>query len=308
MRNPKTREDYTVGWICALFEEQVAATAMLDQIHPDLPKPPNDPNAYTLGSIDQHGVVIACLPSGKYGNNPAGTCANHMVRTFQSVRVVLMVGIGGGIPPKVKLGDVVISTPVDRFSGVIQWDLGKAEKDGKFRPVGSLNNPPTALLTAISKMRTRHRLNGHQIPRYLDTMGKRFRKLVPEYTQSTSLIDPLFRDVPDQAEDDSESISLHYGLIASGNQVIKDANLRDKINQSFDGKVLCIEMEAAALIDNFPCIVIRGICDYADSMKEESWQKYAAAVAAACAKELLHYVQPSEVNAELPVRSILGDG
>ena len=61
-------------------------------------------------------------------------------------------------------------------------------------------------------------------------------------------------------------------------------------------------------MDNFPCIVIRGICDYADSMKDDSWQKYAAAIAAACAKELLQYVQPSEVNAELPVKNIFGDG
>ncbi|OJJ95066.1 hypothetical protein ASPACDRAFT_1891979 [Aspergillus aculeatus ATCC 16872] len=306
----RTRNDYTVGWICALEEEQVAATAMLDQIHPDLPKPPNDPNTYTLGSIGHHQVVIACLPSGKYGNNPAATCANQMARTFQSVRVVLMVGIGGGVPPKVRLGDVVISTPVDRFSGVIQWDLGKAEKDGTFKPVGALNNPPTALLTAGAKMRTRHMLNGHQIPQYLDEMGRRFPRLVPRYTQSASLIDPQSPDAPDRARNELghvESTQVHYGLIASGNQVIKDANMRNKIDQSFDGNVLCIEMEAAALMNNFPCIVIRGICDYADSTKEKSWQAYAAAVAAACAKELLHYVQPSEVDAELPVRSVLGD-
>lgn len=236
--HPKACKDYTVGWICALIEEQIAATAMLDHIHLDLPKPPNDPNTYTLGSIGHHQIVIACLPSGKFGNNPAGTCANQMVRTFQFIRAVLMVGIGGGVPPKVKLGDVVISNPVDRFSGVIQWDLGKTEKDGKFKPIGALNNPPTALLTAVSKMRTRTMLNGHKIPRYLDEMGKRFPTLVPQYTQSTSLIDPLSRDAPDQAASEKaqghpESTCVHYGLIASGNQVIKDANLRDKIDQKF---------------------------------------------------------------------------
>ena len=51
--------------------------------------------------------------------------------------------------------------------------------------------------------------------------------------------------------------------------------------------MLCVELEATGLLNDFPCLVIRGICDYADSRKEKSWQGYAAAVAAAYAKELL---------------------
>jgi hypothetical protein len=46
-------------------------------------------------------------------------------------------------------------------------------------------------------------------------------------------------------------------------------------------------MEAAGLMDGFPCLVIRGICDYADSHKSKNWQRYSAAAAAAYAKELL---------------------
>ena len=71
---------------------------------------------------------------------------------------------------------------------------------------------------------------------------------------------------------------------------IKDAEFRDRLNQRFDGSVLCVEMEAAGLMDNFPCIVIRGICDYADSHKNKRWQPYAAATAAACAKEVLSVI------------------
>lgn len=70
-----TRNDYAVGWICALFEQQTAAIAMLDQEHPDLPTPPDDPNTYTLGSIGEHKIVIACLPEGTMGTNAAVTCA-----------------------------------------------------------------------------------------------------------------------------------------------------------------------------------------------------------------------------------------
>ncbi|KAF2187187.1 purine and uridine phosphorylase [Zopfia rhizophila CBS 207.26] len=351
-----THNVYTVGWVCALPKEQTAATAMLDQIHPDLPKPPNDHNTYTLGSIGEHNVVIACLPKGKYGNNSAATVATWMIGTFPSIKVGLMVGIGGGIPPKVRLGDVVVSTPVDQYPGVVQWDMGKAEKDNNFKRTGALNNPPSALLTALTKLETKHEMHGSKIHQYLGDLGKKWPSLVPKYTWSDSLKDSLFtpdsspgtrsrwqvislilRDmilallgyllggwafapinrVAEQMTSHTVNVKVegtqrkprdmhvHYGLIASGNQVIKDAKFRDSLNESLGGNVLCVEMEAAGLMNYSPCIVIRGICDYADSQKNKYWQEYAAAVAAACAKELLGYVQPSEVDGERPVKDIL---
>jgi nucleoside phosphorylase len=353
----RAHSDYTVGWICALPKEQTAATAMLDQIHPDLFKPQNDPNTYTLGSIGQHNIVIACLPKGKIGNNAAATFATQMVRTFPSIRVGLMVGIGGGIPPNVRLGDVVVSAPVDQYQGVVQWDFGKAEKGGKFRRIGGLNSPPSALLTALTKMETKSKMNGSKIPQYLEEMEKKWPNL-PEYTRSASLKDPWF--TPDSTHDNRGTwqtifsmvweiilallgfllgwgrfapldsgaqlastttaniavgaqrkpgdMRVHYGLIASGNRVIKDAEFRDSLNESLGGNVLCVEMEAAGLMNDFPCIVIRGICDYADSQKNKDWQEHAAAVAAAFAKELLQYVQPGDVDGERPVRDILSKG
>ena len=86
---------------------------------------------------------------------------------------------------------------------------------------------------------------------------------------------------------------VYYGLIASGNQVIKDGRIRDLLAQELG--ILCFEMEAAGLMNNFPCLVIRGICDYSDSHKNRQWQGYAAATAAAYAKELLSVIPPSFV-------------
>ena len=94
-------------------------------------------------------------------------------------------------------------------------------------------------------------------------------------------------------------MKIHYGLIASGNQVVKDAGFRERINERLGGNVLCFEMEAAGPMNNFPCIVIRGICDYADSHKNYSWQEHAAAVAAAFAKEFLSVV-PIHAVEQLP--------
>ncbi|KAL6798507.1 ankyrin repeat-containing domain protein [Trichoderma sp. SZMC 28012] len=306
---PKTRthDDYTVGWVCALSKEQTAATAMLDERHNNLSTPPNDPNTYTLGSIGQHNIVIACLPEGEIGTSSAATFATWMISTFPSIKFGLMVGIGGGIYPKVRLGDVVVSAPTGRYPGVVQWDYGKAEKGGEFKQIGSLNNPPALLRTALTKLRTENELSGSKIPEYLDELSQRWPRLVSRYTWSESLKDPLHNPAADGYETKPRETRVHYGLIASGNQVIKDAEFRDRLDQRYDGNVLCIEMEAAGLMNNFPCIVIRGICDYADSQKNNDWQEYAAAVAAAFAKELLHYIQPRDVDGERLVRDIITD-
>ena len=354
----RTHNDYTVGWVCALPKEQTAATAMLDQKHDDLSKPSNDSNTYTLGSIDKHNIVIACLPKGQIGNNPAAIVASRMIATFPSIKFGLMVGIGGGIPPKVRLGDVVVSTPVGQFPGVVQWDFGKAKEGGSFERTGSLNNPPTSLLTGLTRLETEHELMGTKIPEHLEEMARKWPRLAPKYLRPDTLEDPLciLDDSPcsqsrwqiifkilwetilallrylvgwwaftpmDRAVEQvtsttasamaggaqrSSEMRVHYGLIASGNQVIKDAEFRDELNDKLGGHVLCVEMEAAGLMNNFPCIVIRGICDYADSHKNKDWQEHAAAVAAAFAKEFLGYVQPSDVDGERTVKDILGPG
>jgi nucleoside phosphorylase len=59
--------------------------------------------------------------------------------------------------------------------------------------------------------------------------------------------------------------------------------------------VLCFEMEAAGLMNSFPCLVIRGICDYADSHKNKQWQPHAAGTAAAYAKEVLSVIPAAEI-------------
>ncbi|KAL6691639.1 ankyrin repeat-containing domain protein [Trichoderma pleuroticola] len=328
----RSHDDYSVGWICALPKEQTAAIAMLDKRHPDLPKPINDTNTYTLGSIGSHNVVIACLPKGQYGNNSAANVATLMISAFPSIKVGLLVGIGGGVPMQVRLGDVVVSTPSGQYPGVVQWDLGKATEGGKFERTGALSNPPGSLLTALAKLETEHELTGSKIPSFLTELKAKYPRLAKKYLKSASLQDLLFRadythvhepfmntqgvtggivepslNEDDGADDECEEscafcdksktlkrkgrpMRVHHGLIASGNKVIKDGLLRDEVNRSLGGDVLYFEMEAAGLMNNFPYLVIRGICDYCDSHKNKAWQEHAAAVAAAFAKES-HEVQ-----------------
>ncbi|KAJ5100273.1 hypothetical protein N7456_006325 [Penicillium angulare] len=78
---------------------------------------------------------------------------------------------------------------------------------------------------------------------------------------------------------------VYFGGLASGDQVIKSALHRDRIAEKED--VIGFEMEAAGLWDTIPTIVVKGVCDYADSHKDKEWHRYAAATAAAYVKAML---------------------
>ncbi|PTB48066.1 hypothetical protein M431DRAFT_513979 [Trichoderma harzianum CBS 226.95] len=146
MSNPL---DYTVGWICAIPTEYVAAQAFLDEKHegPEYISP-NDNNDYTLGKIGRHNVVVAVLPNGEYGLSSAASVARDMLHSFPNVRIGLMVGIGGGAPSlryDIRLGDVIVGVPINRTGGVIQFNFGKTIQGQEFQETGFLDQPPTLL-------------------------------------------------------------------------------------------------------------------------------------------------------------------
>ena len=303
-----TRDDYTVGWVCALPIELAAAQAMLDEQHPDLPQTGDDANTYVLGRIGPHNVVLACLPAGQTGTNSAAVVATQMKSTFRAIRFDLMVGIGGGVPSAeadIRLGDIVVSQPGNGHGGVVQYDFGKSTPSG-FERTGFLNTPPRILLTAVSKLRAKHYLSKSDILVHMSRLDE-----LPKFRRDSAGDDVLFEaayshvrggsctscDIAKKLRREARTVDapeIHYGTIASGNQVMRDGATRDQVSSEF-GEVLCFEMEAAGLMNSFPCLVIRGICDYADSHKNKRWQPYAAGTAAAYAKELLLVMAAADV-------------
>lgn len=303
-----------MGWICALPIELAAALQMLDEEHEPLQY---DDTIWTLGRIHHHNVVIVCLPQGQTGTVSAAVVAQKMTSAFKSIRIGLMVGVGGGVPSEevdIRLGDVVISKPVGIHGGVVQYDLGKTTPLG-FRRTGVLSAPPTILLDATSNMQANHDRGASRLPEYLARIG-----LLPRFSREAAGQDQLYRAtyrhegratcegccrdelVPRKPR--AQDVKVHYGTIASGNCVLRDGVERDRISAKLEG-VLCFEMEAAGLMNNFPCLVIRGICDYADSHKNKTWQGYAAGTAAACAKELLSALPPKELKGAQTAELIL---
>ncbi|KAF3204620.1 hypothetical protein TWF106_001503 [Orbilia oligospora] len=316
------RKNYTIGWICALPLEFAAAIAMLDEQHLPLPQDKLDDNAYRFGRIGSYNIIVACLPSGVYGVTSAGNVATQMHRSFPDLEAALMVGIAGGAPdpPRcdIRLGDVVVSEPTAGFGGVLQYDFGKTEKEGRFVQTGVLNKPPKMFLTAIAKLKSDYLLqrsnqsglsggnsqnsnvseiianalkNGtvpqtfSRPPNTANDSDRLFRASYehPSMNSSCDECDPGM--IVGRESRPHDQPYIHYGLIASGNQVMKHGITRDCLAR--EKNVLCFEMEAAGIMDELPSLVIRGICDYSDSHKNKVWQPYAALSAAAFAKELL---------------------
>ncbi|PKK48454.1 hypothetical protein CI102_7274 [Trichoderma harzianum] len=338
---------YTVGIITALDKELAAAMAVLDEKHrkpQKFKKHPKDTNTYTWGRIGEHNVVIASLAAGSYGTVSAATTASSMISSLPHIRFGLMVGIGAGVPRledkiDIRLGDVVVSQPTGTSPGVVQYDLGKLKKDGKFERVGQLSAPPDVLLKGLQALKAEHLIEDSQIPTILEDMVQRYPKMKePGENGASGFIyqgienDRLFMassihiDIPitdgtasghDSAcahcdstkeikrKDRSSKPAIHYGVIASGNSVIKDGVSRDEVLQRLEERCICFEMEAAGLMNNFPCIVIRGICDYADTHKNDRWQNYAAATAAAFAKELLTAIDGDDVESTPPIEEVI---
>ncbi|KAG2024722.1 hypothetical protein GB937_003420 [Aspergillus fischeri] len=282
-----SHSDYTVAWICALPLETAAAKVMLDEVHASLSQPKTDHNVYTLGNVGGHNVVVACLPLG-------------------------------GVPGKradiadIRLGDVVVSKPTATSGGVIQYDYGKTLSGGHFQRTGSLNKPPPILLKAVAQLESDYMTGKNLISK---NIGDALQKEEIRRKFSRPKSDWLFQSTYNHEGNEANCLAcdqkqlvdrpprttaepyIHYGLIASGDQVIKDAGTRDFIARKED--ILCFEMEAAGLMDELPSLVIRGICDYCDSHKNKQWQEYAALAAAAYAKALLSQVPTSYSGKEL---------
>jgi nucleoside phosphorylase len=302
-----THNDYTIAWICALPLEAAAARVMLDKTHSPLLKPSTDPNAYELGELNGHYIVITCLPAGVYSTVSAAAVVSHIRSTFPQLQYRLIVGIEDRVPGKqnnIQLGDIMVSKPIGKHSKVIQYNYSKAVQGSQFEPTGTLNKPPPVLLTHISQLEAKN-ITGHEndvvkiIQEILEQnpdMQDRFSPPKPhtDFLFQSSYHHTAREDTCDKCDEeqlvkrqlqDTRTSHIHYGLVASEDQIIKDPETRDHLAQQHG--ILYFEIETAGIIDKLPTLVIRGIYNYYNSHKQKQWQGYAALAAAAYTKLLL---------------------
>ncbi|EXK78276.1 hypothetical protein FOQG_17034 [Fusarium oxysporum f. sp. raphani 54005] len=314
---PNDRRGFEIAIICALPLEADAVEALFDHHwddeDPPFDKEPGDPNAYSTGVIGRHNVVLSYMPGVGIAN--AAAVASNCGKSFTGIKLALVVGVCGVVPFKLNkdemvLGDVIVS------DGIVQYDFGRqlpdhfAHKGTLLDSLGRPNQEIRGVLTKIRSLQHRRQLNA-KIAEYLEVLRQdpELRAEYPGITQDR-LFEASYRHAEDRKSCEQlgcngelvlrrrletagvrPTPAVHFGLIASGNSVMKSGEDRDRI--AAQEGVIAFEMEGAGVWDSFPCMVIKGACDYADSHKNKDWQRYAAATAAACAKALLNFWVPS---------------
>ncbi|CAN9403213.1 unnamed protein product [Alternaria alternata] len=166
--------------------------------------------------------------------------------------------------------------------------MGKTTPSG-FERTGSLNSPPQILLAAVARVRANELRGRSKLPEHVAKLEG-----IASFSAAGAGPDVLFEataDVRRCATQADKTLDRRATVV----QEVAGALRHHRVRQPGDaercrretgssaelGGVLCFEMEAAGLMNSFPCLVIRGICDYADSHKNKRWQPYAAATAAA---------------------------
>jgi nucleoside phosphorylase len=288
-------------------------------------KAANDPNAYTTGVIGEHNVVLAYMPS--MGTASAAAAAGSMRVSFPNIKLALVVGICGGMPygtdqEEIMLGDVIISQALIQYDfgrqypegfkkkTNIQETLGRPSPEiravqamlGTNRYMQKMQNNIATFLKEIEKKLPYTKYPGrendilyqssyvhqHHASAACDECGKGGQ--ICEVALETECKDLGCETVMHVTRKRLINTSItppmvHLGIMGSGNTVMKSGQDRDRIAKA-DG-IVAFEMEGAGVWDYFPSIVIKGVCDYADSHKRKGWQRYAAATAAASVKAFL---------------------
>ncbi|KAH6971524.1 hypothetical protein BKA56DRAFT_557396 [Ilyonectria sp. MPI-CAGE-AT-0026] len=307
---PTSRSDFEIAIICALTIEADAVEALFDRYWdeegPSYCKAPRDANSYSTGLIGRHNVVLAHMPD--MGKANAAAVAANCRTSFHNIKLALVVGICGAAPQAggddIVLGDVIIS------EGVIQYDLGRQfpERFVRKNTLGESSSEIRSLLAKLKGVRSRMKLISNMTSSLNRLQGQPALKAQYPGVEHDRLFEATYRHLSDGklCEDCGCSGTLvsrprlaqaippqpvvHFGLIASGDTVMKSGLDRDRIAQQ-EGAI-GFEMEGAGVWNTFPCVIIKGACDYADSHKMKAWQRYAAATAAACSTAFLEFWEP----------------
>ncbi|EWG48680.1 hypothetical protein FVEG_08374 [Fusarium verticillioides 7600] len=321
---PKDRKSFRVGIICALSREADAMSLLFDEFWDEDGDPygrvDSDTNFYITGRIGKHNVVMTIL-SGM------GTCSTaiasvNLRASYTGLQLVLLVGICGGLPrigdKDAFLGDVIVSKQIVGYDNIFDDGNGKpnpdiqpllAVLDTEFMEKRLKKAAATHLKELQQEARDKMRRAEYHYPG-----AKKDAIYPPEYLHKhrdfcrTCSEDPdlwcrtAFRsscaevgcepdkliprerteDLPEGADFAPE---IFIGRLGSGNTVMKSGLDRDLIAAKYN--VIAFEMEGAGIGEEVSCIVIKGICDYADSHKNKTWQDFASATAASVAKAIL---------------------
>jgi nucleoside phosphorylase len=315
---------YTIAWFCVTQEEAALARACLDHLHepPDFSGPSD--GYYTYGEIQGHHgihniVIIKSAGSGKVAMGTA-SAKGPLEASFPNLRLAFVVGIAAGLPtgnpPKdIYKGDVVVATPLHGHDAVIEYDYAELHDDYSFQPKHHTDKTALQLRNCFDRWHENFLdddTTSHDILKSLIERNQSFRApephedvlFLPENVHvnpSTSVRDcagcrESYQDRrlrPTQHAGGCYPLNVHRGQVLTGSSLIKSADARERIFQSFP-EALCVDMESAVLMDTWHPLIVRGISDYGDSHYDWKWTQYASATASAVAKSIIQTMRVSE--------------
>ena len=306
----------------ALFEETY------DRFGKYYGKQRGDANAYINGRIGKHDVVLCYLPGMGKGSAAGVASSLRVSYTGIELALVVGICGGAPPPPKYQeifLGDVIISDSVIEYDFGKQYPGGFQRKTGIKDTLGRPGPVIRGLLNGLRAENARNELE-NQTQQYLHILQQRAKWCHPgasdilfrasylhkHYSHASPVgcsclgsdsfdqicEEALGKDCDDLNCDKGQQIrcreipeaspsSIYIGPVASADTVMKSGQHRDEIVRK--EKVIGFEMEGAGVWDHVPCIIIKGVCDYADSHKNKLWQAYAAATGASATKAFLEY-------------------
>ncbi|KUL82839.1 hypothetical protein ZTR_09219 [Talaromyces verruculosus] len=303
---PKSRTEFRTAIICALTPEAEAVEALFDETYDKFGKiygkRRGDANSYINGRIGKHDIVLCCMPG--MGKGSAASVASSLRVSYTGVQLALVVGICGGAPnpfgdQEIFLGDVIISNTL------VEYDFGRQYPSGFERKSDALRRPDQeirTLLAALSTSRARAEFQEETLHHLhkIQQQGPRWQHPGCGCVES-DLPDDICEEAYEKncnslgcdenrinrRRDKTGKPSIHIGKVATADMIMKSGEHRDRIISK--ERVIGFEMEGAGVWDNVSCIIIKGVCDYADSHKNKTWQAYAAATGASTAKAFLQY-------------------
>lgn len=285
------------GILTALPEEFAAMRSFIDD--PRRANVEGDRADYLIGTIPSadpcraHTAALTIL--GETGNDAAASACTNLLRSYRSVRCLLMAGIAAGVPDPgrperhVRLGDIVVAR------GIAEYDSVRENDDG---PVSRRAfPPPSPLLQRRARLLQAGEMTGDRP--WEDLLAAQMR-LFPRFGRPPESADVLYSSDGSERQVQHPDMALsghrpgqpkvHSGLIASGDRSLRSARKRDEIATCYD--VLAIEMEGKGIgntgfYEGVEWFTVRGISDYGDRHVTPTWRSYASMAAAAYVRALL---------------------
>ncbi|EGO57040.1 hypothetical protein NEUTE1DRAFT_147515 [Neurospora tetrasperma FGSC 2508] len=311
---PTSRDDFQIAIVCALPLEYDAISLLIDQVwdvkgdqHP-FGRAPGDPNTYRNGRISSFNVVLVLLPNMGKGNEEEVLLGDVIISNILiqydfgrqlSDRFLVRDSIEDSLGrPTQHIRSMLRLLEVESIRDDVEDDAAqylqmlqkKHNGNPKQRKLGKYKYPG-AHKDKLFDCSYEHKHHGPSSDCSLCAQGSTCERSMGLSCDDLhcDLSRLVHRERLAQMQISDQPIfplRVFVGRMGSGDGVIRSAKHRQELAER---GVIGVEMEGAGVWDQLPCIVIKGVCDYADSHKNKGWQDYAAATAASVAKAVLEH-------------------